>query len=217
MNWEVGGGSVLAARWDPRESWDLDVFIDRSTFKRFQDTTVWETRLTRAANNMGARRPIHLAAAVKIPGVPLDDGRRLNIDIVGLLGEARVEGPTEQVSARGRPTDALGSGTILRSKLLSRNPAPRDVYDLAAGLQNADPGEAAQAVQAMQGLPEKLLKEWKRDVKAMEWDAVDIATELREPRWPEVARDAKRIVLEGMDETLQRERTDRSSAKVRGR
>ena len=139
--WKLGGGTVLAARWQHRESFDLDIQIhpetERAHLERKANPELW-----RKMYAAGATR-IDLEATPTIVF-----GERGRIEFV----EARPI-PREGHRLERLPSGSavlLASSQILAGKLVHRGTdAPvRDLYDLAVA-RTADPEAMAIAVNAL--------------------------------------------------------------------
>ena len=139
--WKLGGGTVLAARWQHRDSFDLDIQIhpetERAHLERKANPELW--------------RKMHAAGATRID---------METTPTIIFGE---RGRMEFIEARpipreGHRLEELPSGTamllassqILTGKLVHRGThAPvRDLYDLAVA-RTTDPEAAAIAVNAL--------------------------------------------------------------------
>ena len=140
--WQIGGGTVLAARWRHRESHDIDLLVHPRT----------ETRFLHPEAAPELHRRLEAAGARKIRF-----GRFSQI----LFEESRIEmlaaDPQPQVGHQraivdGREVNALASSQILTGKFSNRslNPPVRDLYDLAVA-GTAAPRALAIAVNALAG------------------------------------------------------------------
>ena len=140
--WQIGGGTILAARWRHRESHDIDLLVHPRT----------ETRFLRSQAAPELHRRLEAAGATKIRF-----GRFSQI----LFEESRIEmlaaDPQPQVGHRraivdGRGATVLASSQILTGKFSKRslNPPVRDLYDLVVA-GTAAPRALAIAVNALAG------------------------------------------------------------------
>ena len=140
--WQIGGGTILAARWGHRESHDIDLLIHPRT----------ETRFLHPEVAPELHRRLEVAGATKITV-----GRFSQI----LFEESRIEmlaaDPHPQVGHRraivdGGEATVLASSQILTGKFSNRslNPPVRDLYDLAVA-GNTAPRALAIAVNALAG------------------------------------------------------------------
>lgn len=140
--WQIGGGTILAARWRHRESLDIDLLVHPRT----------ETRFLRPEAAPELHRRLEAAGARKITF-----GRFSQI----LFEESRIEmlaaDPQPQVGHRraivdGSEATVLASSQILTGKFSNRslNPPVRDLYDLAVAA-TAAPRSLAIAVNALAG------------------------------------------------------------------
>jgi hypothetical protein len=121
--WQIGGGTILAARWRHRESHDIDLLVSPRTETRFLQPEA-APELHRRLEAAGARR--------------ITFGRFSQI----LFEKSRIEmlaaDPQPRVGQRraivdGIEVTALASRQILTGKFSNRslNPPVRDLYDLA--------------------------------------------------------------------------------------
>ena len=153
--WKLGGGTVLAARWKHRESFDLDIQIHPHTERAHLDRKA----------NPGLWRKMYAAGATSI------DMEATPTIVFG------VRGRIEFVEARPTPRhghrlerlpsgDAvlLASSQILTGKLVHRatNAPVRDLYDLAVG-HRTDPEATAIAVNALTAYQVRMaVRSWER-------------------------------------------------------
>ena len=118
----VGGGGVLEARWDHRESLDIDVVIPTD------NPDAARSALNRAAEQSGGYR-------VQGPGFDRiefpDRPQEEHVD-VGFSQPTPATG-VEHSSVNGRPAEVLNSTQIMTAKLTHRglNAPVRDVFDVA--------------------------------------------------------------------------------------
>ena len=140
--WQIGGGTILAARWRHRESHDIDLLVPPRT----------ETRFLHPEAAPELHRRLEAAGARKITF-----GRFSQI----LFEESRIEmlaaDPQPRFGHRraivdGSEATALASSQILTGKFSNRslNPPVRDLYDLAVAGTTA-PRALAVAVNALAG------------------------------------------------------------------
>ena len=188
VDWSVGGGSLLAARWGHRESRGATVCLGEQIYAVLAMSTGWYGRLRAAARAMGGQPPRAMGRACKIAGIRTSDGGAGSLVVAALPNEAAVWRTREEVDAGGRPTPAVRSAAILAAKLARVRLDVRAVYDLAAGLEGPEAGEAREAVASIgRGAAKARLEELAR----LEWPPDDVDDALRAPRWPQVARTAK--------------------------
>ena len=139
--WKLGGGTVLAARWQHRDSFDLDIQIhpetDRAHLERKANPELW--------------RKMHAAGATHIdmeatPTIVF--GERGRIEFVEARPIPR-EGHRLERLPSGNAV-LLASSQVLTGKLVHRgtNAPVRDLYDLAVA-RSADPNATAIAVNAL--------------------------------------------------------------------
>ena len=140
--WQIGGGTILAARWRHRESQDIDLLVHPRT----------ETRFLHPEAAPDLHRRLEAAGARKIRF-----GRFSQI----LFEESRIEmlaaDPQPRVGhsraiVDGKGVTVLASSQILTGKFSNRslNPPVRDLYDLAVAGTIA-PRALAIAVNALAG------------------------------------------------------------------
>ena len=140
--WQIGGGTILAARWRHRESQDIDLLVHPRT----------ETRFLHPEAAPDLHRRLEAAGARKIRF-----GRFSQI----LFEESRIEmlaaDPQPRVGhsraiVDGKEVTVLASSQILTGKFSNRslNPPVRDLYDLAVAGTIA-PRALAIAVNALAG------------------------------------------------------------------
>ena len=157
--WKLGGGTVLAARWEHRDSFDLDIQIhpetERAHLERKANPELW--------------RKMYAAGATRIdmeatPTIIFGEGGRIE------FVEAR------PIPRKGHRVERLPSGTavllassqILAGKLIHRGTdAPvRDLYDLAVA-RTADLKATAIAVNALRAFDARTAaSSWARREKA---------------------------------------------------
>ena len=140
--WRIGGGTILAARWRHRASYDIDLLVHPRTETRFLHPEA-APELHRRLRSAGARK--------------ITFGRFSQI----LFEESRIEmlaaDPQPQVGHQraivdGEEAAVLASSQILTGKFGNRslNPPVRDLYDLAVAA-TAAPRALAIAVNALAG------------------------------------------------------------------
>ena len=139
--WKLGGGTVLAARWHHRESFDLDIQIHPET----------ERAHLELKRNPDLWRKMYAAGATRIDmeATPtIFFGKEGRIEFVEARPIPR-EGHRAVQLPSGRAV-LLASSQILAGKLVHRGQAApvRDLYDLAIG-RTADPKATAIAVNAL--------------------------------------------------------------------
>ena len=136
--WALGGGTILAKRWEHRRSFDLDITISESA----SATATWETvtRIGRELEHRGltVRYDDQNRAVHALTGSTDEHGNGGGIDIwihdPGLPGEVR----GEPIGAATAPT--LSTAQILHGKLQRDQRALiRDAYDIAHA-RLIDPG-----------------------------------------------------------------------------
>ncbi|MCY4122781.1 MAG: hypothetical protein OXG72_17880 [Acidobacteria bacterium] len=141
----IGGGSILAARWVHRYSYDIDLVVP-------PDTPVG---MFAEANNPACRFEARMRALGGMPAfnsdvqlwrVSFDDGERK----LDLWASAPLLGAGEQAcTIDGRPETVLSTAQILRGKLeRSDEHLARDVFDIAKASEK-DPEALEAAVNAI--------------------------------------------------------------------
>lgn len=132
----LGGGTVLAARWQHRQSFDIDLFMDPAVFETaiFHKLTEFEDRL--------AKHPFGQISSVGSTGCTIIGTPEGRVDIVGSRPTTGCSWSAERVA--GSPVHAETTAEILAKKLHRRmleqgRVVPRDLYDIAVARQ-VDPG-----------------------------------------------------------------------------
>ena len=140
--WQIGGGTILAARWRHRESRDIDLLVHPRTETRFLHPEA-APELHRRLEAAGARK-IRFGRFSQI----LFDESRIEM----LAADPQPQVGHQRAIVDGRETTALASSQILTGKFSNRsvNPPVRDLYDLAVA-ETAAPRALAIAVNALAG------------------------------------------------------------------
>ena len=140
--WQIGGGTILAARWRHRKSLDIDLLVHPRTETRFLHPEA-APELHRRLEASGARK--------------ITFGRFSQIRFEESRIEMLAADPQPQVGHRraivdGSEATVLASSQILTGKFCNRslNPPVRDLYDLAVA-GNTAPRALAIAVNALAG------------------------------------------------------------------
>ena len=180
----LGGGTVLAARWQHRLSTDLDLFMDQKAFARmYQRAGRFRPRLASrfdaadlGRDHFGARSgDAHITISTAWCGALLTVRERSGEAIAGIALET-----SEAILVRKLAGRMVGFGTFTE----------RDLYDLAAADRH-DPhaldaafGALEPAERAYIGRELRLSKSWAQPEKA-----------LIDPSHPDIATDLRRTVL----------------------
>ncbi len=145
----IGGGSILAARWAHRHSYDVDLVVPPDTSlgmlaEANNPASQFETRMRALGGTPAFNSDVHLWT------VAFDDGERK----LDLWATAPLFGAGERhCTIEGRRETALSNAQILRGKLERSEEHPaRDVFDLAKASEK-DP-EALEA--AVNGISREL-------------------------------------------------------------
>ena len=161
----IGGGTVLAARWQHRESFDIDLTLDReTTLGRLQadqgDPSQFETRL----KALGGTPVYH--PDLKLWRVAFDGGKR-GLDL--WAHELEIGAGEEERTVQGRVETVLSTAQILRGKLERTDMRlPRDVFDVIKAGSKA-PTALESAVNAISAKSADLLAlDW-------HWNSANIA------------------------------------------
>ena len=126
--YRIGGGTILAARWQHRESFDVDLTLSADTalgsLRAVQgDASGFEPRLE-ALGGAPTYYP-----DLKLWRVAFDDGER-GLDV--WAHEPEIGSGEEQRTVHGRVETVLSTAQILRGKLeRADRRLPRDVFDMA--------------------------------------------------------------------------------------
>ncbi len=139
--WRLGGGTVLAAHWKHRESFDLDIQVHPETERAHLDRK----------SNPELWRKLYAAGAthIDLEATPtVEFGTAGRIELVEARPTPRI-GHERAVLDSGEAT-LLAPAQILTAKLVHRHLVPpvRDLYDLAVA-QRVDPTATAIAVNAL--------------------------------------------------------------------
>ena len=123
----IGGGSILAARWKHRNSYDIDLVVQPDTplgmlAEANNPAAQFEARM----RTLGGRPAFYPMA--RLWTVSFDEGERK----LDLWATAPLFGAGQQTcTIGGRPETALSSAQILRGKLeRAEEPLARDVFDI---------------------------------------------------------------------------------------
>lgn len=144
-HYTIGGGSVLAARWGHRHSYDVDLMVDpKAVLGMLAEANNPASRFEARMRALGGRPAFD--SDLRLWRIPFEDGRR-KLDLWAtrpLLGAgehvATIEERTERV---------LSSAQILRGKLeRSQDHLARDVFDLAKAAEK-EPEALEAAVNAI--------------------------------------------------------------------
>ena len=146
-SWKLGGGTILAARWQHRTSEDLDILYHPDT-----DTTHFETRLGEALEAAGGR----VIGWGLVSQIAFGKQHQLELmanEPVPPVGHTRAMVDSES-------TTVLATAQIMNGKIIHRglDPPPRDVYDIAVcGIEA--PAQLEMAVNGLQeaGVDSQLL------------------------------------------------------------
>ena len=138
-DWQIGGSSILAARWRHRRSTDIELSTSGATEQEKLPKNV-RNGLAEWPSNIGKTRHRRNGSVVEITFG--STGRLL----VRTTRPAPRLGHTTAI-VDGEPFETLSTTQILAGKLLGRNAVPpaEDLYDIAAAGEH-DPGSLAQAV-----------------------------------------------------------------------
>ena len=167
--YRMGGGTILAARWEHRESFDVDLTLPADTAlgslrAEHGDSSGFEARL-KALGGAPTYYP-----DLKLWRVAFDEGER-GLDL--WAHEPEIGSGEEQRTVHGKVETVLSSTQILRGKLERADKRlPRDVFDMAkaAGKAAAALESAVNAVSAERA--EHIAHDWY-------WNGADIANEAR--------------------------------------
>ena len=140
--WQIGGGTILAARWRHRESHDIDLLIPPRTETRFLHPEA-APELHRRLEAAGARK----ITFGRFSQILFDESR-----IEMLAADPQPRFGHRRAIVDGSEATALASSQILTGKFSNRslNPPVRDLYDLAVAGTTA-PRALAVAVNALAG------------------------------------------------------------------
>ena len=212
IEWAVGGGSVLTARWNHRESRDLDVFINETLWHEWK-ALGGEQKTRRTFAEQATRVRPSGDRAVKIGPIETDEGTG-SIDIIALPARCGMPGEGRD-QVEGRSTrNALDTWSILAAKLMGRGHEARnrDVYDMAVALDR-EPKEASAAIA---GLTAEELGGTLHAVQAMEWTPEAGAHRVRGARDAEALENAPRKLVEALRESAKtRSKTVKKEGKER--
>ena len=140
--WQIGGGTILAARWRHRESQDIDLLVHPRTETRFLHPEA-APELHRRLEAAGARK----ITFGRFSQILFEESR---IELLAADPQPRVGHSRAIVD--GKEVTVLASSQILTGKFSNRslNPPVRDLYDLAVAGTIA-PRALAIAVNALAG------------------------------------------------------------------
>lgn len=142
----LGGGTLLAARWNHRRSTDLDVFIHPDTelalLSRSRNPEFWKAMYDAGATDIELHRDF------ATPTIRFPDGR---IELILGRPTPRLGQYTTDIDAS--PTTVLSVAQILTAKLVRRGlrPPVRDLYDVAV----ADLADRAALTIAVNAMPDR--------------------------------------------------------------
>ena len=140
--WQIGGGTILAARWRHRDSVDIDLLVPPRTETRFLHREA-ASELHRQLEAAGARE----ITFGRFSRILFEESR-----IEMLAAEPQPQVGHQRALVDGRAATVLASSQILTGKFVNRslNPPVRDLYDLAVA-GTAAPRALAIAVNALAG------------------------------------------------------------------
>ena len=138
--WTIGGGTILAARWQHRESEDMDLLVPPDT----------RTLALAMENNPQFHRELRRAGAreIEIGGFSTITFRRGRIEMLAAEPEPRA-GASKAI-VNGKKINVLATTQILTGKFQNRSlrPPVRDLYDLSVAAERA-PKALAEAVNSL--------------------------------------------------------------------
>lgn len=143
----LGGGTLLAARWNHRRSTDLDIFIHPDTelalLSKSRDPAFWKAMYDAGATDIELHRDF------ATPTIRFPDGR---IELILGRPTPRLGQYTTDVEAS--ETTVLSAAQILTAKLVGRGlrPPVRDLYDVAV----ADIADRAALTIAVNAMPDRM-------------------------------------------------------------
>lgn len=140
--WQIGGGTILAARWRHRESLDIDLLVHPRTETRFLHPEA-APELHRRLEAAGARK----ITFGRFSQILFEESR-----IEMLAADPRPRVGHQRAIVDGSEATVLASSQILTGKFSNRslNPPVRDLYDLAVA-GTTSPRALAIAVNALAG------------------------------------------------------------------
>lgn len=164
--YSIGGGTTLAARWDHRESTDIDLLTSDP------EGVVAETARSRKGLAETLNGELGTRSSAKHVRVTTEDGP---IDIT--VDEPVPRGQERLAIVNGRKETVLSTCQILKGKMnrTDRSPA-RDVYDIITAAER-DPRSLKEALERIPpGLIEGIGREWKRSNDALSREARETIT-----------------------------------------
>ncbi len=213
--WTVGGGSVLAARWNHRFSTDLDTGCTAAAWaesSRRYGKQGLEQRIETALRGLTIEA-ITVGQGLQQEGILIEKVRESHtnklVGSISLWPERGVLEPEPVEPVQGSRSLAWGSAEILIRKLLGRGSAmlPRDVYDYAVAGQ-AQPAAWRQAIAAIPRPQLIRLKEEAVKTQQGRWQERDII----DPSYPALAKGSPWVL-----ETMLQDEEDRRSHEARNK
>ena len=144
VEYRLGGGTVLAAQWKHRKSYDIDLQVSPVELQRLETSEFdW---LKQAVKDWGATTKLYDRAALY--EIAFGDGPQApKLQLWRHDAEFRTGHSTRQVN--GEPMTVLSNSQILRGKLERADMAlPRDLFDLIAAARE-DPKSLSAAANAI--------------------------------------------------------------------
>ncbi len=162
--WRIGGGTILAARWGHRLSFDIDLTVTGSADLR-ELTPECNEELDAAIRHLGGE-PRHAPGSFKI------DFETGSIEICRL--DPTPAAGEERFTIEGREETVLSTTQILCGKLERAPRSPvRDVFDFVAAKQ-ADPRALAAAANSLyEGHARSVAAHWERNNRRFEDEATN--------------------------------------------
>ena len=142
--WAMGGGTILAARWGHRKSWDIDLQVRcRNSLKHIEGDGFGNLRSAIAAK--GGRQATSAGGALQ--RISFGEPPALQrIDI--WIHEPEIKAGQTTAVVNGEPETVLSNAQILRGKLeRSAKSLGRDIYDIVAA-ERFDPRSLSIAANA---------------------------------------------------------------------
>ena len=142
--WAIGGGTILAARWGHRKSWDIDLQVrSRNSLKHLEGDGFGNLRSAIAAK--GGRQATSAGGALQ--RISFGEPPALQrIDI--WIHEPEIKAGQTTAVVNGEPETVLSNAQILRGKLeRSAKSLGRDIYDIVAA-ERFDPRSLSIAANA---------------------------------------------------------------------
>ena len=125
--YQIGGGTILGARWKHRQSFDIDLTLPAETpLGRLQAEQGDSSRFVERLTALGGKP--HYSAGLKLWRASFENGTR-GLDI--WAHDPEIGAGEEQRSIQGRVETVLSSAQILRGKLERADMrTPRDIFDI---------------------------------------------------------------------------------------